>query len=400
MQSLVILGRQPALGLAELESLYGANTLRPIGREAACLDVPAADIQFSRLGGSIKLAKILTTLNTTNWQDIESYLTKTIPTHLQYVPEGKLRLGLSTYGLKVRPQEISATALRLKKLIKAEGRSVRIIPNKSAALNSAQVLHNQLTGPTGWELVLVRNSQQTVLAQTVAEQDIEAYAARDQNRPARDAKVGMLPPKLAQIIINLAHGTKSNLYIEDRGDYLLDPFCGTGVLLQEAMLMDLPIVGTDIDPRMIEYSKANLEWLIDVTRSIVPPKGYYELAVGDATNHKWKISPTIVACETYLGKPLSSLPPRQILDKIMAECDEIHEKFLRNIGAQLQSGTRLCLAVPAWKTRSGFLHLKTLANLDKLGYTRKKFVHVRNEELIYHRPDQTVARELVVLEKV
>src|SRR5690606_38352041 len=134
---------------------------------------------------------------TTNWHDLENHLTNTIPEHLQHIAEGKLRLGLSTYGLRVRHPEINATGLPLNKIIKAEGRPVRIVPNKSTALNSAQVLHNQLTGPTGWELIFVRKDNHTILAQTVAEQDIEAYAARHQKRPMRDAKVGMLPPKLA-----------------------------------------------------------------------------------------------------------------------------------------------------------------------------------------------------------
>lgn len=383
MESLLILGRQPALGLAELESLFGSGHLRPVGQDAATLDIPAEDIPFVRLGGSIKLARVLTILDTTSWKDIEAYLSKTIPEHLHYVPDGKFRLGLSTYGLRIRPNDINATGLRLKKIIKAEGRSARIVPNKAAALNSAQVLHNQLTSPTGWELVLVQDGDRTILAQTAREQDIEAYAARDQNRPARDAKVGMLPPKLAQIIINLTN--------PGAGETVLDPFCGTGVLLQEALLMGLFAYGTDIEPRMIEYTAKNLEWLVGPVKQ--------RLEVGDSTSHRWSEPIDVIAAETYLGKPLTSLPPRQFLDKIMGECDEIHKKFLANIALQLGPGTRLCLAVPAWCTRNGFLHLKTFANLDKLGYTRKKFVHVRDQELIYHRPDQIVARELVILEK-
>lgn len=403
MNSLLILGRQPELGLAELESLYGADSVQAVGRDAALLELSPADVDFARLGGSIKLAKVLTTLDTTNWKDIEAHLSKTIPEHLQYLPEGKLKLGISSYGLRVRPNEINATGLRLKKVIKAEGRSVRVVPNKSTALNSAQVLHNQLTSPTGWELVLVRNDSETILAQTVAEQDIEAYAKRDQNRPARDAKVGMLPPKLAQTLVNLATGKVEETRDKRPETRILDPFCGTGVLLQEALLMGFSAYGTDIEPRMIEYSQKNLEWL---KTSHEVNESMFVLEVGDATIHQWSSSFDAVACETYLGKPLSSLPPRQVLDKIMAECEEIHEKFLRNIGSQLKPGTRLCLAVPAWNIKpqisnikSQYLHLKTLAKLDELGYTRKKFVHVRDQELIYHRPDQIVARELVVLEK-
>lgn len=58
---------------------------------------------------------------------------------------------------------------------------------------------------------------------------------------------------------------------------------------------------------------------------------------------------------------------------------------------------RICLAVPAWKTRKGFIHLPLLDSLEKLGYTRVSFVHADNNKLIYHREGQVVGRELVVL---
>jgi len=388
MKSLIILGRQPALGTAELESLYGPNVLRVISEDAVVLDIMPEQIQFNRLGGSVKLAKILNVLDYTDWSKIEKYLGVMIPDHLQYVPEGKFKLGLSTFGLRVRPDVINATGLRLKKIIKNSGRSIRVVPNKSAELNSAQVLHNQLTSATGWEIVLARDGNKTILALTTNEQDIDAYAKRDQNRPMRDARVGMLPPKLAQLIINLAN--------PDTGSRILDPFCGTGVILQEAALMGLPYYGTDIEPRMIEYAQKNLDWL-EVTHNTKHNLGNIEQ--GDATRHTWQPPIKVVACETFLGKPLTSLPPKHILDQIRAECDRICEQFLRNISKQLLPGTRLCLAVPAWKQNNGFLHLKTLDLLDKLGYTRKSFVQAGAEQLVYHRPDQIVARELIVLEK-
>ncbi len=397
MKSLLILGRQPALGLAELESLYGADTVQAVGKGGALLDIEPSLVQFGRLGGSIKLAKIIQVHGTTDWHNIEPHLAAITKDIVVGLADGKIRLGISTYGIRVHPQDVNRTGLSLKKAIKNEGRSARIIPNKSPELNSAQVLHNQLTGPTGIELVIARDGDKVIIARTVAEQDIEAYAARDQNRPARDAKVGMLPPKLAQILINLATAGEN----PELEGMVLDPFCGTGVLLQEARIMGYDTFGSDIDSRMIGYSAENLLWLED---RLNPDRNYTptsvkQLEIGDATTHRWQLQPTYIACETYLGKPLTSLPPRQVLDKIMAECDDIHEKFLRNIGSQIEPGTRLCLAVPAWHTKNGFLHLKTLAKLDELGYNRQKFVHAHNEELIYHRPGQIVARELVVLEK-
>jgi tRNA G10 N-methylase Trm11 len=387
MKSLLILGRQPALGLAELESLYGAACLKPIGQAAVLVDIEPALLDFSRLGGAIKLLKVLIELETTEWSEIESYLIKSIPKNLTYVPEGKIKLGLSAYGLRVRPSELNASGLRLKKIIKQEGRSVRVVPNKTPILNSAQVLHNQLTGPTGWELVAFRSNTKTLLCQTIAEQNIEAYAARDQNRPMRDAKVGMLPPKLAQIILNLTAPSD--------GATILDPFCGTGVVLQEALLMGYASYGTDIEPRMIEYSRANLDWLHERR------DGNFDirLETGDATSHQWKPVPTAVAAETYLGKPLSREPDANLLHTIMSECDRIHRGFLVNVSRQLPKGTRLCLAVPAWRVKNGFKHLTTLDYLRELGYTRIDFRYAPQRDLIYFREDQFVARELIVLVK-
>src|SRR5690606_19248579 len=105
-QSLAILGRQPALGLAELESLLSAKKIRPFGAEAALIDTAPEEIPFSRLGGTVKLAKVLHEFSNAEWQDIHEHLTKVLPDHLKHIPDGeKLQLGISTYGLKVSLQK-------------------------------------------------------------------------------------------------------------------------------------------------------------------------------------------------------------------------------------------------------------------------------------------------------
>lgn len=383
-QSLFILGRQPSLGLAELESLYGPNAVQSVGFNAAMVDVNPDDIFFGRLGGSIKHAKVLHRIESTDWNSIERYLLKSIPDHLQYAPPGKFKLGISTYGLNVSVGKLNASGLTIKKALKSTGRSVRIIPNKAKELNTAQVLHNQLTTTLGWELLLVRDGNSTILAITESVQDIESYAARDQARPKRDARVGMLPPKLAQIIINLAR--------PDDGATVLDPFCGTGVVLQEASLMGYNVYGTDLDPRMVEYTEANLQWLniTSVQRSV------YQ---GDATATQWSDPFTTIAAETYLGRPFTGMPTPRVLAEVMQDCDTIHRKFLQNVARQTSSGFRLCIAVPAWKTKNGFKHLKMLDSLGDLGYTRVSFVHADDKALIYHREGQIVGRELVTLQR-
>lgn len=408
MSTICILGRQPALGLAELESLYGAKAVQPVGQHAALIETDPLEVPIGRLGGSLKVCKLLSYINSTEWPVIIKYLSDTLPQHVAHIPSGKIHLGLSLYGFSLNASKINAGALSLKKNLRSASRGVRIIPNKQPDLNTAQVIHNNLIGKNGIELILIRWGNRTVLAQTVGVQDIEAYAARDQKRPMRDTRVGMLPPKLAQIIINLAGShtlsstglrptteESSKASVIAAHSRLLDPFCGTGVLLQESLLMGYDAYGTDLEPRMIEYSEVNLEWLVGKQNV----SGTYALGVADATTYTWEKPLHLLAGETYLGRPFSALPKPEILDEVVQDVNTIHKKFLQNVARQTEPGFRMCIAIPAWSLpqNTSFRHLPVLDSLEEMGYNRVSFVHAGVQDLVYHRPDQIVGRELVVL---
>lgn len=391
-KTIFILGRQPAIGRAELESLFGSDHLEPIGEQAMACDIAPEDIPFERIGGVMRMARPIGEYPTANWPQVAQATIKLFPTLLDKLPlEGKIKLGLSTFDMSVNERHLLRTGLELKKVCKAQGRSVRIVPNVEPALNTAQVLHNQLTGDLGIELLFIRSGKEVYLAQTIQIQNIDAYADRDRGRPKRDAFVGMLPPKLAQTIVNLGAAqlptTTDNI--------VLDPFCGTGVVLQEALLMGYGAYGTDLETRMVDYSRKNLDWLS--TRGAEHATSV-ELEVGDATTHKWTHPFSVVAGETYLGRPLSSWPSPDKLQEIIGTCNVILQKFLSNMAEQIPSGTRLCLAMPAWVGPNGRIyHLSLLDSLEVLGYNRVRFLWAQEQEMVYRRPDQLVARELVVI---
>ena len=281
MKYLAVLGRQPEISIAELEATN------------FCTDT-------SRLGGTMKLA-----------EEIGSSPLE----FLKNLPEGKITLGVSDYSKNASQRTAVNEALKLKKILVRHGRSVRVVENKDATLSTATSLHNGLSGknPRKVELIKVENEWFRV----IGVQDIEAYARRDQARPARDAKVGMLPPKLAQILINLCGPLP-------KGATILDPFCGTGVVLQEALLMGYRAYGTDISERMVEYANKNLNWFVSsLSRSRPSLRGSLETAprwsqcsetnqfqvlVGDATSFTWEQPIDAVACEGYLGRPFSKIP--------------------------------------------------------------------------------------------
>jgi len=401
MQSSVcVLGRQPHLGLAELESLYGSQAIELFGNQCAVLQLKPEQVDFSRIGGSTKLATILSKIDSTNPVVIEKELVKIVRSTSFDLPiSGKFHLGLSCIGNSLGPSKLNAWGLTLKKNVRSRHNgSVRTVPNNEPELSTAQVFHNHLTKENGAEILIISNQSTTLIARTVAVQDIDSYTLRDRGRPKRDARVGMLPPKLAQIIINLAATQTAPQY----GAVILDPFCGTGVILQEATMMGFDVYGTDLDVRMVSYSNENLLWFLKQPECPVSPQTadgrYFNLEQGDATTHRWTPGPSIVACETYLGRPFTALPDRATLEQNVSEVNTIIRKFLLNIHDQLEIGTRLCVAIPAWQTRPGqFKHLPLIDQISQMGYNRVEFERVSADRLLYYREDQIVARQLLVL---
>ena len=382
-KNICILGRQAGLSLAELESVLGSRNVTPFGPQLALTE---GDITHARIGGTIKVAQLLAKEAHLSPERLQHLLGQQLRNIVASMPEGKIKLGVSVYGQKAAPRKVGQIALTLKKELTKMGRSVRVVPNTNADLNSAQVAHNKLTAELGIELIIGYGPKnQVVVGRTTSVQDINAYSKRDFDRPKRDAVVGMLPPKLAQIMLNLAQAQP--------GQTVLDPFCGTGVLLMEAALHGCQIQGTDIQPRMVDYSAANLAWL---SEQLHMPIQITSLEQGDARTHQWQSFDHIV-CESFLGKPLFSLPPKNILQPIMAECNALITDFLQNAAAQMATGTRCVIGIPAWVTKNGLLHLPVIDQLSKIGYNRTSFMHASSEDLVYHREDQVVARELLVL---
>lgn len=420
MEIITILGRQPELSIAELEARFGSGAVRQFSEESAIAVTDTFDVQ--KFGGIQKAGRIVAELEFTPWERLSRDISQRYAHELK--GEGKLTLGISVYGREVHPRDIQRTGLALKQALKKRGRSVRLVPNDFQALTTATSHHNKLgLSDNKLEIMVVYGPKSVIIADSVGAQNISALAARDQARPKTDAFVGMLPPKLALMMINMSgisrsshradgtHGPSSGTQPErspaqsasvsiigENGDHtkrILDPFCGTGVVLQEAALLGFDVYGSDLAEKMVEYSKSNMEWLAHKHKI-----GSVKLEAGDAVEHTWQAPVNAVVAETYLGQPFSAPPAPDKLDKVRKVVDTIIDGFLKNLSAQVEPGTPLCLAVPAWRDSTGrFTHLPIILHLESLGYEWQKFEHVDSKRLIYYREDQVVARQLLILIK-
>lgn len=393
MKYVAIAGRQPLISLAEIQALYD-KAARLVGKKLVFFEINedgeeniSPDINC--LGGSLKLGRFFDT----DFSKLAKFLATTHP-------EGKITLGISDFSKQKKSGLAKQKSMELKRSLARVGRSVRVIASNEPEISSATAHHNQLGEKTGcFEIFLIDRE----IYLSLGTQNITAYTERDQARPARDAKVGMLPPKLAQILINLCGKLPE-------GARVLDPFCGTGVVLQEAAIMGYVPYGTDLNERMVEYSKKNLSWLFNernqkrfkILPDLILKKDQIleAISVGDATSFAWDGEIDAVAFEGYLGAPMSK-PPVDIKFKTeKAKCREIAMGFLKNITPQIKSGTPVVMALPAWLRENGkYAGLNILDEIQEMGYNFEKFQDLSQSDLLYYREGQIVAREIIVIRK-
>lgn len=393
MKYIAIAGRQPLISLAEIQALYD-KAARLVGKKLVFFEINEDGEEnispdINRLGGSLKLGRFFNT----DFSKLAKFLATTHP-------EGKITLGISDFSKQKKSGLAKQKSMELKRSLARVGRSVRVITSNEPEISSATAHHNQLGEKAGcFEIFLIDRE----IYLSLGTQNITAYTERDQARPARDAKVGMLPPKLAQILINLC----GKLPEEAR---VLDPFCGTGVVLQEAAIMGYVPYGTDLNERMVEYSKKNLSWLFNernqkrfkILPDLIQKKDQIieSISVGDATSFTWEGEIDAVAFEGYLGAPMSK-PPVDIKFKTeKAKCREIAMGFLKNITPQIKSGTPVVMALPAWLRENGkYVGLNILDEIQEMGYNFEKFQDLSQSDLLYYREGQIVAREIIVIRK-
>ena len=368
------LGRQPDLSIAEIFSYaHMTQTAFTIRKQTTKYLIVEAQTPvdpkgwMQRLGGTIKIGVAALSGNNLEEQ-ISGYLEKT-------EPEGKITFSLSGPNAK-------RTALSIKKTLKNRGRSVRYVEAK----NTATILHNRLVEKHS-DLTIVENQ----VFVTEAIQDIEAFGERDYGRPGRAARRGMLPPKLARIMLNLSELNTEAI--------LLDPFCGSGTVLMEAALMGYThLVGSDASPEAVEDTKKSLDWL----------KQTYALQTTETTiylSDAQKINSTIdsgsvdgIVSEPYLGKPLSGNEEKHMLQKQAADLKTLYINAFKAFYHTLKPGGVIVFVIPAFRHKQDWVRIDIEKNISNIGF---KSLPLNNmPHLLYARNNQHVGREIWKWQKI
>ncbi len=422
-----VLGRVYTLSLAEL-FFYFQNQgwslkIVDVSLEVIVIETEQ-ELDFRKiqkeLGGVVKILKVVDEVTKKDTDYINFALQNYFkPSKLKKdflgTGKGKIQFGVSVYLLDPEINAFSEPkrlGMFIKRAMQDSGFSIRLVLPQfnSLTLASVVVTHNHLI-EKGAEICVLASPTKVYVAKTLVVQDFEDYGRRDYQRPVRDEKQGMIPPKVAQIMINLC-GSKP-------GSTLLDPMCGIGTIVQEGVLAGYKFLGTDINSVAISGSEKNLEWFRNRYKI---SKGKFHLEVSDAKEvskivqnlKKIGAFSTVdgIVTEGYLGPMYSEFPSPAEIKKNFKDLMELYTAAFQDYSKFLSKGSKVVMCLPAYKKGIEYVQMPDLDFATKNGYnlidlipsnlaSSLPFLKLTDRgTAIYDRKDQIVAREIIIFEKI
>ena len=264
---------------------------------------------------------------------------------------GKSVFGVSIYWAEPPFRPVAKLTQRflgsaLKDELKHQGKKARFMgfprDRENPQLTPVEVLKQGLLENNA-EVVLCIGKHETAIGTTVAVHNPFEFQKRDVDKPVQ-RKIFGISPRIAKIMVNLSRCTSGKVF--------LDPFCGVGNVLQEALLAKARVIGVDINSWCVDAARRNLEWL---TREYSLEDVDYMLIQGDARNLRQKIRDEIdcVATEPDLGPALREVATTSYAEKILEKLSPLFIDFLLEAYAVMRDGGLLVLVTPFVKTRSG-----------------------------------------------
>lgn len=395
MKYFFVLGKNEALSMAELSSVLGASNLNYTAGGIALFDggeeFEAGEL-IKRLGGTVKIGRVDEEFDIGSTEKIRQFICELV-LKKRKIATGKFKFGISQHGSTNLNAKNSG--MEIKTYLKDKGFNSRLVTSKEKNLSSVVVETNQLT-QKGVEVVLFTSGKQVMVGHTLAVQPFKELSFRDYNRPARDSYSGMLPPKLAQIMINLGRSGG-----ETESKTILDPFCGSGTVLTEAALMGYKnLIGSDSSDKAIQDSQENLEWIKDKYNLNGIEYRLENTEAGELSKTFKKESVDMIITEPYLGPQRGRIKA----EKVIKELEELYSKALKQFFRILKEGGRVVMIWPVFRDgtkpmdpdTAGFKIIPALP--DELKQNKGLDLTQRNT-IVYSREGQRVWREIVILEK-
>ncbi len=378
---LFIPGRTPLLALQELRAMLPQADIKDLGVVFLVSSEKELDAHslISELGGTVKIASVRTRTGDITEKELVPLLTP-------ISSEGRITFGISWYGDLPAKEELLHG---VKNSLAEAGISSRYVAGHGREpLSSVVISKEHVT-----ELVIASDGGDYVVAVTEAVQDFEGWSKRDRGRRFADAKAGMLPVKVARMVVNIAIGSEAS------GKTLLDPFCGMGTILNEAYLRGAKAWGSDVSPEAVKKAKENARGIVESASVTGRPEP--EFFVADATHVSENIQPAsidAIVTEPYMGptslgdtRNSGNVSPEKIKN-VLKGLGKLYIGALNEWRTILKPGGIVIIAIPVYSFGGREFSVKNVIDrCENFGYT--KIVG----PIEYSRPQATVRRNFYIL---
>jgi len=337
---------------------------------------------WNEFGGSIKFGQIIGEV-----KDISALSANIFIPHLD--KEKKNFFGISFYRTVSKRPDIFKLGMTLKRDFEKSDIKIRLVTSKEETLSSVVVKTNKLL-TRGLEAVILDAGEKLFIGKTLAVQEFSDYEFRDYGRPGRDTLSGMIPPKLAKMMLNISGAQKDAI--------ILDPFCGSGTIITEAAILGYKnLTGTDISEKAIEDTNKNIEWVKNEYRR---PETVYKIQQTDVHNISKAIAPNSVDAiitEPYLGPPLHGNEREDTIQKNITELSELYSAAFSELYKVAKKSAIMVIIIPFVNIREQKYYIK----FEPRGWQEEKIILTGKEisPLVWSRPDQKVIREIRIYKK-
>jgi len=345
------------------------------------LDIEKFDPRSLNIGGIYKISEILFEADSKNEiinQIIENRM-------FEWFPD-KSKWSLSTYFQDSEMYE--EFERNLKEIIKMNKiKKTKYIPPNIVKDNLIE-LHSDRLNKTITDFTVIKFNGSYYFGKTVSVFNIKKISFYDLNRPFQDSSIS-LSPRIARILVNLLGLSKN--------DTVLDPFCGTGTILIEALLLNYRVIGIEIDNKKVIGSRKNLRWVAEKTDHVESNR--FNVYKGDATKLKLPINSVHgIATEPILLPKMLKYPDENTAREKLEEAYVVYKHSLRSMKKILKKDGRIAIVSPGIKTRN-----KKILNFDFTGLIEKEGFRVvnryrDNNPFIITSKDQKIVRNIWLIE--
>ncbi len=245
---------------------------------------------------------------------------------------------LSVSGYDVSEEEYEAVVRSVLDAAKAAGvRKAHLLRP-----DGGEMLAERVQSRSALDIVVFPYHGGLGLSPTVWVPDSASMRERGTQRPSPRSEISM-SPRLARVLLNLS-GVHN-------GQTVLDPFCGSGTILAEALTRSVRCLGLDAKTNRVREARENLGWLSGTTGD----RGY-DIRVGDARDLPRMLRRSKVdgiVSEPFLLPRMRARPGRSVAEGLIGEASEVYGDSLASMTEVLKPGGRIVLVVPVMLTTDG-----------------------------------------------